>query len=109
MLQGFEQRQTMLAMYNQELNRDNVTPSYPRLMVRQQIHQTIGTRNFKAQNERIETGVLVKSHKEETSALTEKWENGFSGKQLDNVRRATHVVLITGPILVGEHNHPLLL
>ena len=32
-------------------------------MVRQQIEQTIRTCNFKARNDRIETGVVVKSHK----------------------------------------------
>ena len=78
-------------MNNQELNRDKGTPSYQRLrtMVRQHIDQT-RTRNFKARNERIETGVLVKRYKgikEETSSLREEWESAFSGKQLENVRK----------------------
>ena len=49
---------------HQELNRDQVAP-YQKLktMVRQHIDQTIRTRNFKDRNERIETGVLVKSQK----------------------------------------------
>ena len=34
-------------------------------MVRRHIDQMISTRHFKARNERIETGVLVKSHKKE--------------------------------------------
>ena len=34
-------------------------------MVRRRIDQMISTRNFKAWNERTETGVLVKSHKKE--------------------------------------------
>ena len=46
---------------------------------------------------------------EETPALREMWENVFSGKQLDNVPKGTPVVLTTGPILVKEHDHPLLL
>ena len=62
------QLQTVLALYDREMNRDRVSPSYPRLrtMVRH-IDQTIRTRNFKARNERIETRVLVKSHKEKVS------------------------------------------
>ena len=49
-----------------------MTPSYQKLrnMVRQQIDQTMRTRNFKARSERIETGVLVKGHKVEMSAIT---------------------------------------
>ena len=47
--------------------------------------------------------------KEEMSALREKWKNAFSGKQLDNVRNWTLVVLTTGPILDKEHNPHLLL
>ena len=63
--EGSEQLQTELALYNQELNRDEVTPSYQRMrtMARQHVDQMIRTRNFKAWNERFETGALVKSHK----------------------------------------------
>ena len=52
-------------MYNQEMSQGRVTPNYQRFkkMVNQHIDQTIRTRNFKARNERIETGVLVKSQK----------------------------------------------
>ena len=55
----------MLAMYDQEMDRERAMPSYQRLktMVRRQKDHMIRTRNFKARNERIETGVLVKSHK----------------------------------------------
>ena len=54
---------TILAMYDQEIDRDRAMPSYQRLkiMVRRHIDQTITTRNFRARNESIETGVLVKS------------------------------------------------
>ena len=64
-LQSSEQLQTVLTLHNQELNRDKVKPSYQRLrtMVSQQIDQMIRARNFKVRNERIEPGVLVKSHK----------------------------------------------
>ena len=64
-LQGSEQLQTIFAMYNQELSRDRVTPSYQKLMrmVRRHVDQSTMTRNFKARNERIEKGALVKSQK----------------------------------------------
>ena len=61
-LQGSEQLQTGFAKYNQELNRDQVAQKL-RTMVRQHFDQTMRTRNFKARNERIETGVLVNCHK----------------------------------------------
>ena len=51
------QLQTVLAMHDQEIDRDRAMPSYQRL----KIDQTIRTRNFRARNESIETGVLVKS------------------------------------------------
>ena len=48
-----------LAMYDQEIDRDRTMASYQRLktMVRRQINQMISTRNIRARNERIETGV----------------------------------------------------
>ena len=98
-------------MYNHELCRYHVTLSYQKLrkMVRQHIDQTIRTRNFKAGNERIETGVTSRVKKGELSARKEKWETAFGGWQLDSVRKVISVVLTTGLILVKEHNHPLLL
>ena len=54
------QIQTVLAMHEQE----NCPKSRNcHTMVRRHIDQMIGTCNFKARNERIETGVLVKSQK----------------------------------------------
>ena len=59
------QLQTVLAMYEQAIDRDRATPSNQRLkaMVRRHIDQTVRTRNFKARNERIETRVVTKSQK----------------------------------------------
>ena len=53
------QAQTVLAMYDQEIDRDRAMPSCQRLktMARRQIDQMIRTRNFRARNERIETAV----------------------------------------------------
>ena len=84
-------------------------PSYQRLktMVRRHIDQMIRTRNFKAQNERIETGVLVNSHKGRNVSV-ERRENAISGKQLDSVQKETLVVSAT-EIVDRQHNRPLLL
>ena len=73
-LQGSGQLQTVLVLYNKELSRNGVSPSYQRLrtMVRQQIDQIIRTRNFRARNERIETGVVVESHKGRTESVERK-------------------------------------
>ena len=59
------QLQTVSAMYEREIDPDRSMPSYQRLKteVRRHIDQLIRTRNFRARNERIETGVFVKSHK----------------------------------------------
>ena len=99
-------------MYNQELNRDKVTPSYQRWMkmVRQQIDETIRTRNFKARSERSGTGVSVKSHR------GRNFQRGKKNMRLLSVEgnwtvfeKESPVVLTTGLILVNGHNHPLLL
>ena len=47
--------------------------------------------------------------REEMSSHKAEWENAFSGRQLDSVRKEIPVVLTTGLVLVKEHNHPLLL
>ena len=44
-----------------------------------------------------------------TSALKEKWENPFNGRQLDDVQGEIPEALTTDLILVSGHNHPLLL
>ena len=73
-LQGSEQIQTVFAMYNKDMNRYQMAPSYQQFkkMVRQHIDQTIRTLNFKVRNDRIETGVLVKSQKGENVRLERK-------------------------------------
>ena len=58
-LQGSENLQTVLALYNQELSRNGVPPRYQ--MIR------------------------IKSHKVRQSALNVKWENAVIGEQMDIV------------------------
>ena len=46
--------------------------------------------------------------KEETSARKGKWDNVFSGEQLDSIRKETPVVFnVRSNNPVEEHNHPL--
>ena len=81
------QLQTVLALYDQEIDRNLALPSYQRLrtMVRQHIDQTIGTRNFKTWKERFETSAFVESRSGRKRQCGKTWKNVFSGKQLDSV------------------------
>ena len=81
-------------------------PSYQRLktMVRH-IDQMIRMRNFKARKERIETGVLVKSHLgRKVSVEREVGECYQRGQQLDSVQEETLVVSAMEPIAHKKHN-----
>ena len=57
--------------------------------------QKISTRNFQARNERIETGVLVKTQKGRTSALKEQQDTAINGKQKDIVQKEMLAVSAT--------------
>ena len=65
-------------------------------MGRQQIDQTIKTGNFKARNERFETGSLVNSHTGRNVSAEGSGENVLSGQQLDSAQEETPVVSVTG-------------
>ena len=94
--------QTVLAMYDQEIDRDRAMPSCQRLktMVRRHIDQMSRTRNFRARNERIETGVSVKSHKGRKVSVDRKVQECDQSKANGQC---------TEPIVGREHNRPLLL
>ena len=57
--------QTVLALYEQENVRNNEQPGYSRVKtsMTRHIDQLVRTRNFKARNERIGTGVVANSQK----------------------------------------------
>ena len=63
-------------------------------MVRRHTDQMFRTRNFKVRNERIETGVLVKTQGR-MSALRGKLENAINGKQKDSVQKEMLAVSAT--------------
>ena len=64
-IRGSVQLQTVLPVYYQEIDRNLAMRICQRLKTteRRNIDQMTRTRNFKAWNERVETGVLVKNHK----------------------------------------------
>ena len=58
------QLRTVMAWYEQEIDQARAAPSCQRLktVAKRHMEQMIRTRNFRARNERIETGVSAKSH-----------------------------------------------
>ena len=78
-------------------------------MVREHIDQMIRTRVFKARNERIGTGVLVKSRKGRNVRVERKLGECFQWRANGQCSKGVLWFLTTVPILVKKHNHPLLL
>ena len=98
-LQDSVQLQILLALYDQETVRKKRQTSYSRLKtsVRLHIDQMMRTRNFRIWNKVVERGEVTKSQKgTEKPTLRGKWENVFSGNQMDNVQMLTHVVFSHG-------------
>ena len=64
-LQDSVQLQTTWAMYEQEISRNNEQPKYSRLKIAvgRHIHQQLRTRNFRARNEIVERGAVIKRPK----------------------------------------------
>ena len=96
-LQDSVQLQTVFALYNQETARNNGNPNYDRLKtaVKLRNDQMMMTRNFRVRSEVVERGSLTRSQKRERKpTLRGKLQIAFSGKQLDNVRKETHVVSV---------------
>ena len=58
-----DQLQTALALYDQDINQKNMTPSYQRLktMTKKFLDQKMRARNFEARNERTVTGTPAKT------------------------------------------------
>ena len=108
--QGSAQLQTVLAMYDQEMNRSRVLPSYQRLktVIRRHIDQMIRTRNFKARNARIETWVLVKSHKGRKASVERKVGECLQWKATGQCSRGDSYSFNHGPIVLKKHKLPFL-
>ena len=71
-------------------------------MVRKHIDQMIKTRNFRAGKKGLRQGYWSRLTKGAKPALRGKWENAFSGKQLDGVQEETLAVSATGVIVVKK-------
>ena len=111
-IRGSVQVQTVLAMNDQELDRDRVVPSYQRLktLVRRHNELMIETRNFRVRNERIETGVLVKSHKGRKVSVERKVREGHQWKVTGQCSRGDSCSFSHGSNRgQKKHNRPLVL
>ena len=94
-LQGSDQLQTVLALHNQEWNRDKVAPNYQQLrtMVRQKKKiRRLGHAIWEPEVKDLRWEHWSRVKNGETTAQKEKWENVFSGKQMDSVRKEIPVV-----------------
>ena len=111
-LQDSVELQTVLVLYEQENIRNNEQPSHSRLKttVRRHIDQTMRTRNFRARNEVVERGAVIKSQKGRKANVERNVGKTISGKQLDSVRKETHVgsVMETDTIRDKKDSRPLL-
>ena len=96
-LQDSVQLQTVLALYDQETVRNNGQTSYLRLKTSVKLHidQMMRTRNIRVRSEVVERGAVTKSQKKrECIRREENGESVFSGRQMDNVLKETHVVSV---------------
>ena len=93
------QLQTVLAMYDKEIDRDRAVP---RSDDQDAQLQSPGMKFLRR-------GYQSKVTKGRTSAWTGEWENVVSGKQMDSVQEEALAVFASEVIVDDEHNHPLLL
>ena len=73
-LQDSVQLHTVLAMYEQENVRNNEPPNYLKMetLVRRHIDQVMRTRNFRARNDRVESGTVTKRGKTKRKVSVER-------------------------------------
>ena len=85
------------------MNRKNIRNSkqlsYSELKTaaRRHIDQVMRTKKIRARNEILARGTVTKSDKGRKA--NGEWENAFSGKQTDNIRKEIHLVSVTNPYL----------
>ena len=96
-LQNSAQPRTVMALYDQEVARNEWTPNYQQLKPAVKLHfdQMMRNRNFKAWNDVVERGSVTKSQKGNKSpTLRGNWESVFSGRHKDNVQKEILVVSV---------------
>ena len=81
-LQNSAQLSTVMALYDQEVARNNGTPNYQQLKTAVKLHidQTMRNRNFRARNDVVERGSVTKSQKRKQSIVEEKVGECFQWK-----------------------------
>ena len=96
-LQNSAQLRTVMALYDQEVARNNGTPNYQQLKTAVELHidQMMRNRTFKARNDVVEErGSVTKSQKGKKPVLRGKWKSVFSGRHQDNVPKETPVLSV---------------
>ena len=96
-LQNSVQFQTVMALYDQEVARNNGTPNYQQLKTAVKLHndQMMRNRNISESAAMLwNEDQLPRVKKERKLALRAKWESVFSGRHMDNVPKETHVVSV---------------
>ena len=90
------QRQTVLALYDQETVRNNGQTRCLRLKTSVKLHidQMIVTRTFRVGNEIVERGSVTKSSKGKKACVERKVGECFQWKHMENVPKDTHVVSV---------------
>ena len=81
-LQDSVQLQTVLALYDQEVARNNGTPNYPliKTAVKHHVDQMMRNRNFKARNDVVERGAVTKGQKGNKACVERKVGQCFQWK-----------------------------
>ena len=98
-LQNSVQLRTAMALYDQEVARNNGTPNYQQLKTAVKLHidQMMRNRNFRGQGDVEERGSVTTGHKGEA------YEGEcFQLKHTDNVPKETHVVSIMTSLASGN-------
>ena len=88
-LQDSVQLQTTWAMYEQEIIRNNEQPNYSRLKIAvgRHIHQQLRTRNFRARNEIVERGAVMKRPKGRKAVVERKVAECYQWKAIGQCSR----------------------
>ena len=93
-LQNSFQLQTVMALYDHEVARNNGDPNYQRLKTAVKLHidQMMRTRNFRAGTMLWNEDQLPRVKEETKPTIRGKWESVFSGRHMDNVPKEAVVV-----------------
>ena len=75
-----------------------------RLWSEKRMNQMIRTRKFEVWNERIETGIFVRSQQGRNVSVEKRMRDVFSNKKTDDVQEEILAVLATGGIVDNKHN-----